>query len=320
MGSPRGGGYNDEDPGTTTPVVPASTDSQVTAQQAAAGQGGGQPTASDPTTPLGDGSAGIQSALTGPGTGTASGSPTGTTTSTPSGTTTASGPLFGTANQKIAGLQTTKGAPPRTDYTGTYHNITEKDYKQNQSWDKQVGDKFAFGPISNNDLDRIHFGIEEPAKVSAARTAHSKGQAQLGQLAKTINGGDIDAIGTAEEILKPGEAGLQFFQFFAPAYNEWKGGGITYDAAKQAYEAEYGMSFTAYSTDSKTLADLSQQLTTIQQNLNTPTRRWCRPGRVRPRPTSRRRWRSSSPRRARSPRTSPPPARTSRHWSAACSS
>jgi uncharacterized protein YukE len=180
----------------------------------------------------------------------------------------------GPAQQSLQSLQTAQTAQPApaSDYANHFHDYTENDFKQNQAFGKAVPEDmrgmFKGGDISQNDLDRIKFGSIEPDKLNAADDAQSNGKQQLGRYAQAINAGDTAAVGKADDILGQAESALAFFKFFGPAYNAWTGAGVSYDTLKYAYEAEYGLSFTDYSADSQLLADLSQQLTSIEQNLD----------------------------------------------------
>ena len=98
-------------------------------------------------------------------------------------------------------------------------------------------------------------------------SAQSAGKQQLEQYAQAIDSGDAAAVGTANDILKQSEPALAFFKFFGPAYNAWTGAGVSYDALRHAYEAEYGLNFADYSSDSQLVADLARRLTSIEQNL-----------------------------------------------------
>lgn len=146
-----------------------------------------------------------------------------------------------------------------------------------------------FGAHVKPDLEQADdFGHEMQSHLDQTRKAASAAQDKLQQLSSAINGGDTAAAGTADDILNPGEVGLDYFKYFLPAYNYWTGqhvGGSAYlapdgggwlgdilDAAGSndlltEYRQEYGMSFADYSADATLLGKLAADLGTHEQTL-----------------------------------------------------
>jgi uncharacterized protein YukE len=122
------------------------------------------------------------------------------------------------------------------------------------------------------------FGVEDPAAVAKSSAAAKNGAQQLEHYSSSINSGEGSSVATADELLKPGEAGLAFFRYFLPAYNAWTGQSVQYDTLKQAYEQEFGLSFADYSSDAQLFGQIASDLTdkeqTLQNAYNTLIPQW----------------------------------------------
>jgi uncharacterized protein YukE len=129
------------------------------------------------------------------------------------------------------------------------------------------GLKTLFGGGESKQEILKKFGHEPDGKLTASRNAAKNGRAHLEHLSSAIYGGNGASIGTADDILKPGESGLAYFDYFLPAYNAWTGQNLTTAALKTTYEAEFGMSFTDYTGDSSLLTEVASALNTSEQAL-----------------------------------------------------